>query len=589
MKKLRIQKSKIKILNKNQQKKNRFIINQVNLQIQIKALQIEILQKENLINNVSSKILQLSQQNQEQIIVNEQLQFQIKEQTQHAQQLKQEFLISKAEQDQQNNNQILELNRKITALEITNQQIFDQKQLKENQIEKLQQDRLYDQKIEDQSRKEENQYIVDNLLSPLIIEETQESQQKILEQKLQALTIQLNQQTSALLQAQIFIEQIKNEYNQTLEKGKMNESELKLLLEQSKILNNNLQSQCNSYRIQLNALEIYIQQKNSKIDELETQIKQNQLQFQNELQELQQQLFEENDQCQKEKEMIQQYIDELEDKSLQLINQVKEMDIQLSDIRRQNEILSKQLVEQQQIDDRAQKLEQSYLDNIQKYEQQIHEISLKHMQNNNDMMKQIQYLQQQSQQDQVDLQKQLAEQEDKYAIEIQLITKNYLNGLKDKDDQIQNLQQQIQSFQQVKLEQQNEIKLLGSINDNMEQEQFENFEYNSKIQFTNEKMIVQTQPQEFQLNQLQNAIKELELKNQELETEKINISNNYQQALIEAQSLNRIQDNSNEKMEKIQEEVIALKCRIGDMLNTAQEFGGAQLVDKLQQALGIKE
>ncbi|CAD8156378.1 unnamed protein product [Paramecium octaurelia] len=560
------------------------------LQIQIKALQIEILKKEDLINNESSKILQLSQQNQQQIIINEQLQFQIKEQTQHAQQLKQEFLISKSDQDQQNNSLIMELNRKIQALQITNQQIFDQKQQKENQIEKLQQDRLFEQKNEDQSKKEDNQYIVGNLFNPLLIEETQESQQKqqILEQRLQALTVQLNQQTSALLQAQTFTEQLKNEYHQILEKVALSETELKLQLEQSRVMNNNLQSLCNSQRIQLNACEIQIQQKNNKIDELETQLKQNQFQFQKEVQELQQQLFTENDQCQKEKEIIQQYIDELEYKQLELTNQVKEKDIQLSDIRRQNEILSKQLVELQQINERTQNLEQSCLENIQKYEQQIQEIKLKNIQGSNNMMKQIQELSQQSQQDQVkllNLQNQLSENEDKHASEIQLITKNYVNGLKYKDDQMQ----QIQNNQQIKLEQQNGIKFLESIKNNLEQEQFENFQYNSKIQFTNENLVAQNQPQELQLNQLQKTIKELEQKNQELEIEKINISNNYQQALIEAQSLNHIQHNSNEKIEKIQEEVIILKCRIGDMLNTAQEFGGAQLVDKLQQALGIKE
>lgn len=32
-------------------------------------------------------------------------------------------------------------------------------------------------------------------------------------------------------------------------------------------------------------------------------------------------------------------------------------------------------------------------------------------------------------------------------------------------------------------------------------------------------------------------------------------------------------------MEKIQEEVVILKCRIGDMFNAALEFGGPKLVD----------
>lgn len=42
-------------------------------------------------------------------------------------------------------------------------------------------------------------------------------------------------------------------------------------------------------------------------------------------------------------------------------------------------------------------------------------------------------------------------------------------------------------------------------------------------------------------------------------------------------------------MDILQEQIITLKCRLGDLFNAALEYGGPKLVDKLQYAVGIKE
>ncbi|CAD8079069.1 unnamed protein product [Paramecium sonneborni] len=619
-----------------------FDLQNQDLQIQTKALQIQILEKDDLINNLSTQIQQQNQQNQEQIIINEQLSFQVKEQLHNIQQIEQENQIMKTEQDHQTNNLIMQnasQEKVIVQLReqnsILNEQIIYLKEQLENfQIVFLQQqNQIQHQEVPNQQltliQKQNNQIqeqedlcmptyketeipvqlthtqqLEDNSINFISKEEFQNNldQQNILKQQIESLKIQINQQTSDLTKIQIAYEEIKNENIQIVQiqkKYQLKETELQMQIEQLQALNQNLQNQENQYGIKLNYFEEEILQKNNKIEELEVHSQQVQLRFQDEIQELQQQLFVENEEWQKQKELIQQYIDELEHKALDLNNQLREKDNELENMIKLNQKLNDQLIQLQNINEKAQKLEQLCQENKQKFEQQIDEINLKNISKNNEFIKQLQQLQQQSQEDQIRIQEikkqlnekemQVQDKEGKHSIEIQLITTNYMNRLKDKDDVIQNLQQEIQSYQQVEQEQQNVIKFLENVKENLEQQKSENFEYIQKIQLTNEKIIQQTEQQESQINQLKNAIKELELKNHELETEKINISNNYQQALIEAQSLNHTQDNSSEIIEKMQEEVVLLKCRIGDMFNAALEFGGTKLVDKLQQALGIKE
>ncbi|CAD8086003.1 unnamed protein product [Paramecium sonneborni] len=179
--------------------------------------------------------------------------------------------------------------------------------------------------------------------------------------------------------------------------------------------------------------------------------------------------------------------------------------------------------------------------------------------------------------------------EEKNKLELQSVTKNYNMKIREKEDIIEQMKADILQYQQNEFEQSNLIKFLESAKENLEKLQKENYEYTKRIQLTNEKQFEQIKEYEQKIIFLNGVIKELEQKRDQLEIEISNQQLNNQHTVIENDINEKVQETSDQQIEQLQEEIISLKCRIGDMLNTASDIGGSKLVDRLQCALGIKE
>ncbi|CAD8085999.1 unnamed protein product [Paramecium sonneborni] len=621
---------------------------QVNLKnLKLDQQEIEAQQQNQIkINQILSEL-----KDKEDIIRNQGLKLQEDEQIIEKQRNTNQGLLRKIQEEQQKCEQQIEQNKIFqTQLELQQNQFLQEKNELKQQINGLQQQmKLYQEKISEQSQSKEVEDILyqnkqqiqeqqmridqqeekikaqidqckerldqQNQLHKLELQELQDKSQLriqqmeeevkiwkenqiILEEKSQNNQFQQNQ----LQNFQLIIEELRLENNKVIQEKQ--ELENYIRNQKQNVISLNKQNQEQQEMIQQKQKQIVVFQEkmnetNNIISKLESENKLIKGNLTNDLQELQQQLFSENDEWQKEKEILQKQVEEHENNKVILFEQLKEKELQLSKIQEQNLALKSQNQLLNEIQLKVQDLDKENRSNKLKWQHQVDEINKDYNLQVENLTKQVESLEQQIQehkQEKDNLKRLIIQKDDdiqlreeKNKLELQSVTKNYNMKIREKEDIIEQMKADILQYQQNEFEQSNLIKFLESAKENLEKLQKENYEYTKRIQLTNEKQFEQIKEYEQKIIFLNGVIKELEQKRDQLEIEISNQQLNNQHTVIENDINEKVQETSDQQIEQLQEEIISLKCRIGDMLNTASDIGGSKLVDRLQCALGIKE
>ncbi|CAD8106391.1 unnamed protein product [Paramecium sonneborni] len=87
-----------------------------------------------------------------------------------------------------------------------------------------------------------------------------------------------------------------------------------------------------------------------------------------------------------------------------------------------------------------------------------------------------------------------------------------------------------------------------------------------------------------QIQQLQKQIQQYQQKEEQFNK----VLNQYKDQIQKAnQNEKKIKQQQKEELENYSDQIIKLKCQLGDIFNTAYDIGGNKLVDRLQQAVGL--
>ncbi|KAM3132737.1 hypothetical protein pb186bvf_015165 [Paramecium bursaria] len=270
-----------------------------------------------------------------------------------------------------------------------------------------------------------------------------------------------------------------------------------------------------------------------------------------------------------------------------LITQLKEdFRTQMNSLTQQNELLKEQYKQKCQAFDR----QQVTIDSIRQEQDQL--------------INKLQY----------DYQNQVQEYDEKLKQrenEIEVVKTNL-------EARILKLEDNIQFFTQQDLEQKDLIQFLEGIKDKLETKEQSQTDYLQTLQTRNAELISDNEFMEQQIiqlkqqltvlqegydqiqkrqveilnenNEISKQFKELSKQYAILEKEKLSLSQHYQLAMTNQLEISGITNNEvDPRIDQMQEEIIKLKCQIGEIFNIAFDQGGPILVDKLQQALGIRE